>query len=202
MTESETDEGATDDSLSLDEVRAALHALPSVEHKKLDMIARSFSGGTGLDPGEIVTDAVESSLTARSCPRELPIMVFLVQTMRSRINNHRKKCKKSVVQIYAPAGDADDNRRPDVVDVSPNAETALIEREEREKEAPDMVVIQTITGALEDDYEAQLCLAGWAEGMRGQALRDFIGVDQKNLDYIAKRIRRLAIRLYPEGWRP
>jgi hypothetical protein len=107
-----------------------------------------------------------------------------------------------VVQIYAPAGDADDNRRPDVVDVSPNAETALIEREEREKEAPDMVVIQTITGALEDDYEAQLCLAGWAEGMRGQALRDFIGVDQKNLDYIAKRIRRLAIRLYPEGWRP
>ena len=99
MTESETDEGATDDSLSLDEVRAALHALTSVEHKKLDMIARSFSGGTGLDPGEIVTDAVESSLTARSCPRDLPIMVFLVQTMRSRINNHRKKCKKSVVQI-------------------------------------------------------------------------------------------------------
>ena len=65
-----------------------------------------------------------------------------------------------------------------------------------------MVVIQTITDALEDDYEAQLCLAGWAEGMRGQSLRDFIGVDQKNLDYIAKRICRLAIRLYPEGWRP
>ena len=38
--------------------------------------------------------------------------------------------------------------------------------------------------------------------MQGESLRDLIGVDQKKLDYLAKKIRRLAIRLFPEGWRP
>lgn len=38
--------------------------------------------------------------------------------------------------------------------------------------------------------------------MKGEALRDLIGVDQKKLDYLAKKIRRLAMRLFPGGWRP
>lgn len=155
MTESETDDGATDDSLTLDEVRAALHALTSVEHKKLDIIAR-FSSGTGLDPGEIVTDAVEAALTTRSCPRHVPVMAFLVQTMRSRISNHRKKCQRSIVKTPASSGDFIENRTPASVELFPSAETILAERDESEKKTPDAAIIKQIYDALDDDYEAQL----------------------------------------------
>jgi len=205
MTESETDgadEGATGDSLSLDEMRAALHALTSVDHKKLYMIARSFSGGTGLHPGEIVTDAVEAALTTRSCPRHVTVMAFLVQTMRSRINNHRKKCRRSIIKTHASSGDFIENRTPPIVELFPSAETILAERDESEKKTPDAVIINQIHDALDDDYEAQLLLEGWADGMKGEALRDLIGVDQRKLDYLAKKTRRLAMRLFPEGWRP
>lgn len=202
MTESETDDGAEDNSLTLDEVRAALQALTSAEHKKLDIIARTFSGGTGLDSGEIVTDAIEAALTTRSCPRHITVMAFLVQTMRSRISNHRKKCRRSIVKTPASSGDFVEARSPASLELFPSAETILVERDESEKKMPDSVIIKQIYDALGEDYEAQLLLEGWAEGMKGEALRDLIGVDQRKLDYLAKKIRRLATRLFPRGWRP
>ena len=35
--------------------------------------------------------------------------------------------------------------------------------------------------------------------MKGESLRDLIGVDQRKLDYLAKKIRRLAIATLPRG---
>jgi hypothetical protein len=52
-----------------------------------------------------------------------------------------------------------------------------------------------------DDEEIQLVLLGWEERMRGKELREFVGVTQNQLDYIIKRIRRIAAKHYPKGWR-
>ncbi|OAI22051.1 hypothetical protein A1351_20670 [Methylosinus sp. R-45379] len=202
MTENEIDDGATGNSLTLDELREALGSLGPLELKKLRAAAAVLSRGTGCDVDEVVSDAVDAALTTRECPRGLPILVFLVQTIRSRVSNHRKKVKTSAVSIRTPAGHLDGNGMPEVVDPSPNAEAALIEREAVDRSASDAEMVRKINDALQDDYEAQLCLAGWTDGMRGQALRDLVGVDQKALDYIAKRIRRVAWRLFPKGWRP
>jgi len=35
--------------------------------------------------------------------------------------------------------------------------------------------------------------------MRGKELREFVGVTQDRLDYIAKKIRRIAARHFPKG---
>jgi hypothetical protein len=43
-------------------------------------------------------------------------------------------------------------------------------------------------------------LRGLAEGKKGKALRDFAALDQATLDYAIKRIRRVALRRFPEGW--
>jgi hypothetical protein len=202
MTGSAVDDEAESDSLTRDELSEALGTLGPSELKSLKVAAAVFSRGTGLDVEDVVSEAIDAALTTRKCPRGLPILAFLIQTIRSRVSSHRKKIKTSVVAMRVPAGRLDGNGMPGVADPSPNAETALIEREAEGQTPSDSEMIRKINDALEDDYEAQLCLAGWADGLKGQALRDLIGVDQKTLDYIAKRIRRTARRLFPEGWRP
>ena len=51
------------------------------------------------------------------------------------------------------------------------------------------------------DEEMSMVLLGWENDTRGEALRDFVGVDQARLDYVIKKIRRIARREYPKGWR-
>jgi DNA-directed RNA polymerase specialized sigma24 family protein len=202
MTGNEADDEEPRDFLTLDELLEAVRTLGRPELGKLRVAAAALSRGTGLDVDEVVSDAIDSAFTTRECPRDVPIMAFLVQTIRSRVNNHRKKAKRSTAKIYTVAGRRDDNWEPEVVDSSQNAEMGLIEREAEAERALDTEIVRKIAEALKDDYDAQLCLEGWAEGMKGQALRDLIGVDQRKLDYIAKKIRRVAWRLFPAGWRP
>lgn len=191
------------DTLSQDEVRAALHKLTLDERKQLAAIANMISKGSGLDPDEVVSDAVLSAMTDRALPRAVPFMACLVQTMRSRVSNARKKAERDIVEFRSPIGDRSDRTVSEVGNEEPNAETALIEREDvQEKAARDCAVVGKITAALDGDYEAQLCLTGWSEGLKGEELHEFCGVEQKEFDYLAKRVRRVAKRLFPEGWRP
>jgi hypothetical protein len=44
-------------------------------------------------------------------------------------------------------------------------------------------------------------ILGWEDSMRGQELREFVSVTQSELDYIIKKIRRIAAKHYPQGWR-
>ena len=46
-----------------------------------------------------------------------------------------------------------------------------------------------------------MLLLGWADGLRGQDLQDFVGAaDQAALDYLAKRVRRVIRKKFPKGW--
>ena len=63
-------------------------------------------------------------------------------------------------------------------------------------------------GAIGDEAKArnaqpvENCLMAWSEGWRGKELREAIGVDQTKLDYLIKRVRRAAFKVYPKGWQP
>ena len=137
MTESETDDGAEDDSLTLDEVTSGVAGAYLRRAQEARYNCKDVFGGTGLDSGEIVTDAIEAALTTRSCPRHITVMAFLVQTMRSRISNHRKKCRRSIVKTPASSGDFVEARSPASLELFPSAETILVERDESEKKTPD-----------------------------------------------------------------
>jgi hypothetical protein len=72
-------------------------------------------------------------------------------------------------------------------------------REEEDSARSEMV--KDIFALFKDDQEAGLVLLGWSDGLRGEKLREFVGVDQPALDYAAKRIRRRLSKLYPKGSR-
>src|SRR5262249_19360021 len=67
-----------------------------------------------------------------------------------------------------------------------------------EQESADVSAV--IYKLLEGDEEAQLTMLAIADGKRGKALRDELGVDQARFDYIIKRIRRAVARKFPKGW--
>jgi DNA-directed RNA polymerase specialized sigma24 family protein len=190
----------TAEQLSAEEVLAAFEALSADDKVKLIAIERKFLGGTGRQQGELYREALcRALLGERHCPRTVPVMAFLVETMRS-IASHDRKQQRRVTLL-----DAKDEIGEDTSTVSPgllvsgelDPEEHLLAQEEAE--AGDMVT--TIQGHFQGDEECQLVLMGWADGLRGKELRDFVGVDQTRLDYLGKKIRRTMGKLYPNGWR-
>jgi hypothetical protein len=116
--------------------------------------------------------------------------------MRNIAGRQRKKLRRQV-PIGGDATRDDDDAGFDVEDDTPGAEDQII-RAENEKRAAEVWAV--LEPHYRDDEQIQMVLLGWEESMRGKELREFVGVTQDRLDYIIKRIRRIAAKHYPKGW--
>lgn len=183
------------DYLSAAEIGAGFDALSPDDKLKLGAIETIRRRGTGFGAGDLLHEAVCRALTGdRHCPRDVPLMAFLVETMRSIASHARKKQRRSVPLSAVPhAGGTAADSQADPPAAGPSPEDLLMEKE-------DAAAVQAIHDHFEDDPEAQLVLMGWAEELRGGPLREATGLDQAALDYAAKRIRKRVRALYPQGW--
>lgn len=175
--------------LSGEELLAALDALSPDEKLKLADIEAARLGGTSFTPGELIQEALCRALSGeRNCPRDVPFMAFLAQTMRSVASHDREQARRT----ESIGGDAEYDADP------PGAAAASPEDELMQKQ--DAAAVQAIHGCFEDDPEAQLVLLGWQDGLRGSELREATGLDQGKLDYAIRRIRKRMRSAYPQGW--
>jgi DNA-directed RNA polymerase specialized sigma24 family protein len=182
--------------LGPDEIGAEFEGLSAEDKLKLSAIEAGFRGGTGFGWNELVYEAVCRALTGdRNCPRDVPFMAFLVETMRSIAHHERAKRRRSVPLTLVPRQGGAADGPPDCASEQLTPEEHLLERESAD-------VVQAIHGLFADDPEAQLVLMGWAEALRGKALREATGLDQAALGYAAKRIRSRMRKQYPNGWTP
>lgn len=182
--------------LGTDEIGRAFDALSPDDKLKLAAIEAVLLSGTGLGKGELVNEAVCRAMTGRrKCPRNVPFMAFLVETMKS-IASHARNGRRRAVAAADPPQPAN-TAGSDTADavLAPSPEEELIAKQDAD-------AVQKIYGHFEDDGEAGLVLLGWAEGLRGKALREATGLDQAGLDYAIKRIRIRMRKLYPKGWMP
>ena len=172
--------------LQADEIGPAFDGLSRDDKLKLGVIEARLLSGTGLGKGDLVHEAVCLALTGlRNCPRHVPFMAFLVMTMKSIASHAREKHRREVVSDDPPAAASADSDAA----VAPSPEDMLDAAS----------VLGEIYAHFENDEEATLVLMGWAEGLRGKALREQTGLDQAALDYAAKRIRAGARKLYSDG---
>src|SRR5262249_14596828 len=147
---------------------------------KLHEIERVALRGTDLSPGDLLHEALCAAIMGdRKCPRRVPFMAFIVQTMRSIASHYREKHLRE----SADGGTTQETQgaRPMFSGAVLDPEQVLIESEN---------TVAAIHGFFDGDEQAQLVILGWSEGYRGKELRDFVGVDQTTLDYAIKRIRR------------
>lgn len=180
--------------LGSEEIGAAFDGLSAEDRLKLSAIETVFRGGTGFGPNELIYEAVCRALTgSRHCPRGVPFMAFMVETMRSIGHHERVKRRREVPLTLAPRQGGAAEGPPDCASEQLTPEERLLEQESAD-------AVQAIHDLFADDPEAQLVLMGWAEGHHGKALREATGLDQAALDYAAKRIRSRMRKRYPNGW--
>jgi len=183
------------DTLTADELAEAINALSEDDLLKLGAIETIKRSGTGFDQGELFHETVCRSLMGdRNCPRDVPIMAFFVQTMRSIASHDRKQ--RSRLQPMKDEGLPENSTAEDQVGENAtqlNPEDALIQQQE-------VADINAIHDLFDGDAEAQMVLLGWQDDLRGAALREATGLDQAQLDYAIKRIRIKMRNAYPNGW--
>lgn len=174
-----------------DEVVAAFALLSPTDKLKLDAIEGIKRKGTGFGRGQLLHEAFcLAALGKRRCPRDVPLMAFLVQTMRS-LASHERERRRGIEPL--------DDVPPDVLTGACQPAEApaadLMERLAHSRET-----VETIFNLFDGDEKAQLVVLAWADGCRGAALREATGLDQAGIDYAAKRIRKKMRALYPHGW--
>ena len=82
--------------LSVDEFLAGINGLSNDDHIKLAGIEKWFLGGTGFQRGELLHEAIcRTLLGQRHCPKDVPVMAFLIETMRSVSGHSRDRQKKT-----------------------------------------------------------------------------------------------------------
>jgi len=172
-----------------DEIGPAFDGLSREDKLKLHAIEAIRRRGTGFGQGELLREALCRALDGdRKCPRDVPIMAFLAMTMKSIASHDRKKGKRVVAMADPPEPTQMDTSDPPL---APSPEDDVMAAS----------VLRDVYAYLENDEEATLVVMGWAEGLKGKALREATDLDQAGLDYAAKRIRTVARTLYPDGWK-
>lgn len=182
--------------LAYEEVLHALDSLSEEDKLRLRLIERRRLVDTDFAEGDLVQEAVCGAIFGtRKCPRDESFIAFLAETMQS-IASHRRARLKRQVPVADGAGNEDGAIQLEDGRLDP--EEALISGEDDQHAAE---VLANLQAQLSGDDEAGLLLLGWDEELRGKSLREAVGVDQARLDYIIKRVRRVAAKHYPKGWR-
>ncbi len=193
-----TDTSADEQYLNHKEMLAAIDALSALDRARLDLLERRHLDGTDFAVGDLLQQAICSALfREKNCPRGRSFLAFLAQSMRNIAGRQRKHLRRQV-PIGVGAAHQEGVEESEVTDDAPGALDEIIRSEDEKRAAEVLAILQR---HYESDEHAQLVLLGWDERMRGKQLREFVGVSQAELDYIIKRIRRCAARLFPNGWR-
>ena len=172
-----------------DSIVDAYGALGGDEKRKLLNVEGLLRGGTSFGDGELFREALTRAILGeRRWPEYVALIAFLIMTMRSIASHERARLGKLVSIDDLMEGEIEKG-------VSSGGSPPTPEEQVMSAET-----VSTIHSHFEDDEQALLLLMGWGDGLRGKELREFVGMDQDDLDYLSKRVRRTLRRAYPNGW--
>jgi DNA-directed RNA polymerase specialized sigma24 family protein len=177
--------------LAPEEVLEKLESMSAEDKIRLRLIERRRRGGTDFPEGHLYNEAVcLTVLGKRKCPRDISLIAFLVETMRSLASHRREQLKK--LKSTTKTGHGGDVSEMQIPTDQHNPEKALIEQEDTD-------TVTAIYECLTADEEAQLVIMALADGKKGKELRDEIDIDQAAYDYAMRRIRRALAKKFPKG---
>ncbi len=184
------------DDLSPEEFGAAYRGLSRDDRSKLVVIERRLCRGTTLNPGDLLNEAIcRTLLGKRQCGRDLNVVAYLVGVMRSLVSHEREKQKRSVSTEDAEEVEAHMRARLGEKPRAGSAEDAIIDAQEMAR------IIDEVFEMFRDQPEELAVLEALGDELAGKALRERTGLDQGDLDYAKKRIRKALSLRFPKGWR-
>ena len=164
----------------------ALCRLSDEDYERLEKIARlRVIGLHAVEWRELLHDAIERLLDGRrQWPRNVPLVVFLRETMRSIASDHWRRLERPAV--VAGVGDGCGRRSGRWTRSRP----PWTRRRSRNGALPPRETIRRIEDAFEGDGEALRVLAAMASGQSPRETQEEIGIDETRYASTLRRIRR------------
>jgi DNA-directed RNA polymerase specialized sigma24 family protein len=181
--------------LSRDEIVTAIRALSVGSWNRLRRLATMFCRGRPIEPEDLLQETFARAIEgSRSCPRNVDIVWFLTQAMRSIASSSMKVLSRQPEFQATPHVD-DDGVALDPPDCRPTAEQHAISHEETAQMKREMLAL------FSDDMTARVMIEGIFEGMDGEDLRQV--TDLSKIGFASKRrlIRRRIEKAFPDGWK-
>lgn len=170
--------------LSQDEVIEAIGALSVAAWNRLRRIAVIFSRGRPIEPEDLLQEAFARAIGgSRNCPRNVDIVRFLVEAMRSIASSSIKVLTRQP-NFQAVPLIGDDGLTLDPPDPQPTAEQRAISDEEVAR------IRRSILDLFQDDFTAQVLVEGMMEGMNGEDLRETTGLSKVRFASKRRFVRR------------
>jgi RNA polymerase sigma-70 factor (ECF subfamily) len=182
--------------LSVAEVTEIIENLSDADFLRIKKISQYLSYGGARSPAELRQEAIKRALGGtRKCPRRLEIVPFLYGTMRSIASADRKAIGRSPELHLVPKQGSSAGSILDGVDPRLSPEDRILKDEEFYE------LKNAILPLFDDDPVAQTLAEGMIEGMEGQELREFVGLNEKDFATARRLIRRRIDKAFPHGWK-
>ena len=180
------------DVLTATELRLSIEGLSQTELLRLHKKATALSPGTGMEPDDLLQEAVVRSLEengGRNCPCDVKPATFLGNVMRSIASHARRN--------WAREAPSSSNNEDDpiiaVPNPTPSPEEAVIGRLDCGK------IISRVETMFDDDSQAQAVVIGLMEGWAPHEIREVESMSDKQYDAARKRVRRALLREFQKG---
>ena len=176
-----------------EECAAALRALSDADLQRVEELARLRAVGlASLDWRDLLHEAMVRMLTGkRRWPRDVPLVVFLRETMRSIASNQRRQQETAAVVAESETR-ADPETGDGAVAMAADSSTAP---EARTAAAQTLARIEAL---FEDDADALAVMAGMASGQSPAEIRQEHAMDETRYASTQRRVRRGLARAFPE----
>lgn len=183
------------DVLDPDEARQALDDLSTVDLSRLRAIGRNFALGLACGADDLIGEAVASTLLGeRKCPRDVKVVTYLANAMRSIAWRTRESAAR--VEPVASLDATGTDGRPLVVAVAhePDAETLRLRQEGIS------LRIAAIEELFADDDEALLLFWADLEETPKEDFKMTNDLDDTSYNSLRRRMRRKINARFPDGW--
>ncbi len=182
--------------LTTEEIAEAICALSVAQWNKLQKIARLYR--RSYEAEDLLQEAFTRALSgSRNCPRDINILHFLAETMRSIASDRAKSLRRKPELKFADLNGGNDEGEEleyDPPETKPTAEQHLSSEQDVKKIKESILVI------FKDDEIAQIMVEGIMEGMEGEELRNLTDLDKTAFNSKRRLISRRLNKAYPEGW--
>lgn len=178
------------------EISAAVSELSEADKSRLRRVAQAYSRNRPIEAEDLLHEAFVRSLDgSRKCPRDVDVVRFLAEAMRSIASDALKAQTRGPVPCTML--ESGEGELPfDPPDPRPNVEQALSAAEEARR------IKWVILDLFSDDLEAQTIAEGMMEGIEGEELRSCTGLDKKAFATKRRLVRRRIEKAFPEGRKP
>ena len=189
----EPDRTSTVRNYTFDEVVAGLSALGELDVARLDGISRGLARTADMEPKDLLHEAVHRMVTKRTCPVDVDIVSFTIQTMKSiastSYRRRRQNLEEGVTSIPIAANDGGF----DVADDAVSPEEQALARIFHGK------CLELVDATVADDEELQLLVMGLCDGLLGRQLEELLETDTKGLAAARIRLANRLRRAFPDG---